>query len=146
MPPVAVYRLAEVAEHNKSHGDDRSVWTVIHDKVYDITHLLLEHPGGEEVLIENAAGVDSTESYEDTWPSSDNREMLKDFYIGELHEEDQTGRMVEQKHFNLRGTQESEPTDDTSFAFYLLPSIVLVLASIPTILFFLQNDLDSNSK
>ena len=32
--------------------------------MYDITGLLGEHPGGEEPLVEEAAGRDSTESYE----------------------------------------------------------------------------------
>ena len=139
MKEVAVYRLAEVSKHKKCRGDDRSVWTVIHDKVYDITNLLLEHPGGEEVLIENAAGVDSTESYEDTWPSNDNREMLKDFYIGELHLDDRTGKAVKQKYFDLRETQEDESTDSTSLTFYLFQSIVILLVSIPTVFLIYQN-------
>ena len=102
-----VYKLEEVKEHNKSKGEDRSIWVVIHDKVYDITKFLdevilfymlhaleltifLQHPGGEEILIENA-GTDSTESFEDVGHSSDAREMLEAYYVGELHEEDKTG-------------------------------------------------------
>jgi len=85
-----VYKLEEVKEHNKSKGEDRSIWVVIHDKVYDITKFLDEHPGGEEILIENA-GTDSTESFEDVGHSSDAREMLESYYVGELHEEDKTG-------------------------------------------------------
>ena len=102
-----VFKLEEVKEHNKSKGEDRSIWVVIHDKVYDITKFLdevilfcmlhalefnifLQHPGGEEILIENA-GTDSTESFEDVGHSSDAREMLEAYYVGELHEEDKTG-------------------------------------------------------
>lgn len=50
----------------------------------------MQHPGGEEILIENA-GTDSTESFEDVGHSSDAREMLESYYVGELHEEDKTG-------------------------------------------------------
>ena len=39
---VKVFRLTEVAEHNKSKGEDKSIWIVIHDKVYDITKFLDE--------------------------------------------------------------------------------------------------------
>ena len=101
-----IFRLTEVAEHNKSKGEDKSIWTVIHDKVYDITKFLDEvfkgleeyidhwivfkHPGGEEILIENA-GIDATENFEDVGHSSDAREMLEEYYIGEVHEEDKTG-------------------------------------------------------
>merc|ERR1711978_69613 len=87
------FSLEEVSNHNKSRGEDRSIWTVIHDKVYDITKFLDEHPGGEEILIENA-GIDSTENFEDVGHSSDAREMLDEFYIGDLHEDDKTGSKV----------------------------------------------------
>ena len=87
---VKVFRLVEVALHNKSRGADKSIWAVIHDKVYDITNFLDEHPGGEEILIENA-GSDITEHFEEVGHSSDAREMLEEYYIGDLHEEDKTG-------------------------------------------------------
>merc|ERR1739848_486511 len=82
-----VFRLTEVAEHNKAKGEDKSIWTVIHDKVYDITKFLDEHPGGEEILIENA-GLDSTEAFEDVGHSTDAREMLREYLVGELIEKD----------------------------------------------------------
>uniref|UniRef100_A0A8C4SZN8 Cytochrome b5 type B n=1 Tax=Erpetoichthys calabaricus TaxID=27687 RepID=A0A8C4SZN8_ERPCA len=47
----------------------KNTWVIIHDKVYDVTHFLDEHPGGEEVLLEQAGG-DATEK------------MLKQHYIG----------------------------------------------------------------
>lgn len=122
------FRLREVAEHNISHGDNRSIWTVIHDKVYDITNLLTEHPGGEEVLIENAAGVDSTENYEDTWPSNDNREMLKDFYIGDLHEDDKTGRKIPMKHFHVLKSKEEDTKEQFSCNIFLSVILIFLLA------------------
>ncbi|XP_009475730.1 PREDICTED: cytochrome b5 type B [Nipponia nippon] len=45
------------------------------------------HPGGEEVLLEQA-GRDATESFEDVGHSTDAREMLKQYYIGEIHPHD----------------------------------------------------------
>merc|ERR1712113_406996 len=58
------YSLEEVESHNIGRGPDKSVWMVIHDKVYDVTKFLDEHPGGEEILIESA-GKDATEAFED---------------------------------------------------------------------------------
>ncbi|KFO72586.1 Cytochrome b5 type B, partial [Cuculus canorus] len=49
--------------------------------------LLFQHPGGEEVLLEQA-GRDATESFEDVGHSTDAREMLKQYYIGEVHPHD----------------------------------------------------------
>jgi len=76
-----VYTLEEIAEHNKKD----SCWMVIHDKVYDVTKFLDEHPGGEEVLLDSG-GADGTESFEDVGHSTDAREMMLDYYIGELPE------------------------------------------------------------
>lgn len=78
-----IYSLAEVQKHKTSS----SLWLVIHNKVYDVTQFLDEHPGGEEVMIEQAGG-DGSESFEDVGHSSDARELMKDYYIGELAEED----------------------------------------------------------
>ncbi|XP_063970079.1 cytochrome b5-like [Lytechinus pictus] len=78
-----IYSLDEVKKHKTSS----SLWLVIHNKVYDVTDFLDEHPGGEEVMIEQAGG-DGSESFEDVGHSSDARELMKDYYIGELAEED----------------------------------------------------------
>ncbi|XP_021112132.1 cytochrome b5 type B isoform X1 [Heterocephalus glaber] len=80
---VTYYRLEEVAKHNSV----KELWLVIHGRVYDVTRFLDEHPGGEEVLLEQA-GVDASESFEDVGHSSDAREMLKQYYIGDIHPND----------------------------------------------------------
>ncbi|XP_042776692.1 cytochrome b5 type B isoform X1 [Panthera leo] len=80
---VTYYRLEEVAKHNSM----KEIWLVIHGRVYDITRFLNEHPGGEEVLMEQA-GADASESFEDVGHSSDAREMLKQYYIGDVHPND----------------------------------------------------------
>ncbi len=46
---------------------------------------LFQHPGGEEVLLEQS-GKDSTEQFEDVGHSSDAREMMNKYKIGELAE------------------------------------------------------------
>lgn len=45
---------------------------------------LLQHPGGEEVLREQAGG-NATESFEDVGHSTDAREMASSLMIGEVH-------------------------------------------------------------
>lgn len=44
----------------------------------------MQHPGGEEVLREQAGG-DATENFEDVGHSTDARTMSESFIIGELH-------------------------------------------------------------
>lgn len=80
---VKYYRLSEIEGQNTF----KSTWIIINNNVYDVTTFLEEHPGGEEVLREQAGG-DATESFEDVGHSSDAREMAKDMLIGELHPED----------------------------------------------------------
>ncbi|XP_071494324.1 cytochrome b5-like [Diadema antillarum] len=82
-PKPTIYRLEEVQKHKSGS----SLWLVIHNQVYDVTKFLDEHPGGEEVLIEQAGG-DGSESFEDVGHSSDARELMKDYHIGELADED----------------------------------------------------------
>ncbi|KAM4534271.1 cytochrome b5 [Odontesthes bonariensis] len=81
---VKYYRLSEIEEQNSF----KSTWIIIHNKVYDVTKFLEEHPGGEEVLREQAGG-NATESFEDVGHSSDAREMASSMVIGEVHPDDQ---------------------------------------------------------
>lgn len=46
---------------------------------------LLQHPGGEEVLLEQA-GKDGSEAFEDVGHSSDARDLMVKYKIGELIE------------------------------------------------------------
>ncbi|KAF3832642.1 hypothetical protein F7725_026307 [Dissostichus mawsoni] len=89
---VKYYTLEEIRLHNMS----TDTWLIIHDKVYDLTGFLEEHPGGEEVLIEQA-GSDATESFEDVGHSTDAREMLMQYYVGELHMEDNYAKSGESR-------------------------------------------------
>ncbi|XP_060109728.1 cytochrome b5 type B [Heteronotia binoei] len=77
------FTLAEVAKRNT----EKETWLVIHGRVYDVTRFLNEHPGGEEVLLEQA-GRDATESFEDVGHSADAQEMLTQYLIGEVHPSD----------------------------------------------------------
>ncbi|XP_077144637.1 cytochrome b5 type B [Ranitomeya variabilis] len=80
---VTYYSLEDVRKRNSA----KELWLVIHGRVYDITRFVEEHPGGEEVLFEQA-GADATESFEDVGHSVDAREMLKQYYVGDLHPDD----------------------------------------------------------
>ncbi|XP_068437488.1 cytochrome b5 [Clinocottus analis] len=77
------FRLSEIEEQNTF----KSTWIIINNKVCDVTKFLEEHPGGEEVLREQAGG-DATESFEDVGHSTDAREMMQGMVIGELHPDD----------------------------------------------------------
>ncbi|CAJ1049618.1 cytochrome b5 [Xyrichtys novacula] len=107
---VKYYTLEDIRIHNLSND----TWLIIHDKVYDITTFLEEHPGGEEVLLEQA-GADATESFEDVGHSTDAREMLEQYYIGELHME-------------TENTNSGESS--TSWTTWLIPAIVATVVGV----------------
>ncbi|KAK2041301.1 cytochrome b5 [Colletotrichum somersetense] len=69
----------DVAEHNTK----KDLYMVIHDKVYDVTKFVDEHPGGEEVLLD-VGGQDATEAFEDVGHSDEARETLEQLHIGVL--------------------------------------------------------------
>ncbi|KAJ2951472.1 hypothetical protein O0L34_g13623 [Tuta absoluta] len=65
----------------KKHKRPKSCWIIIHNKVYDVSRFLSEHPGGEDTLLE-VAGSDATQAFEDVGHSDDARIMLKQYEIG----------------------------------------------------------------
>lgn len=56
--PVTSYSLSEIAKH----GDATSCWTMIEDKVYDLTEYIEKHPGGSKAILA-ICGEDGTSSF-----------------------------------------------------------------------------------
>ncbi|XP_019697682.1 cytochrome b5 isoform X3 [Harpegnathos saltator] len=81
--PVKLFTREEVLKQSTLENSD--TWIIIHNEIYNVTSFLNEHPGGEEVLLEQN-GLDATEAFEDIGHSSDARELMISFKIGELVE------------------------------------------------------------
>ncbi|KAK6477167.1 cytochrome b5 [Huso huso] len=113
---VKYYTLEEI----KRHSSSKDVWIIIHEKVYDITSFLEEHPGGEEVLMEQAA-ADATENFEDVGHSTDAREMLKQYFIGELHPDDRKKDSSKDVLITTSSSQSSMWTN------WLIPAVAAVV-------------------
>ncbi|XP_011871054.1 PREDICTED: cytochrome b5 isoform X2 [Vollenhovia emeryi] len=75
---VRTIHLAEVGGHDEP--DD--CWLVIYDYVYDLTEFLMEHPGGQEIILEHA-GRDATLPFLSTGHSP-GWAILDKYKIGEL--------------------------------------------------------------
>ncbi|PGH18237.1 hypothetical protein AJ79_00576 [Helicocarpus griseus UAMH5409] len=80
---AATYSMDEVRKHSKA--DD--LWMVLHNKVYNVTKYLDDHPGGPDIMIE-VGGTDATEAFEEIGHSDDAREAMQPFYIGDLATEE----------------------------------------------------------
>ncbi|XP_035599428.1 cytochrome b5-like [Oncorhynchus keta] len=115
---VTYYTLEEVKTHNKR----TDAWLIIHDKVYNITSFLAEHPGGEDVLMAQA-GTDATVSFEDVGHSKDARAMLIKYYIGEL-------KMDDRKDGAKEEFVTTSGDGSSSWTTWLVPAIVAVVVGI----------------
>ncbi|KAG0292485.1 hypothetical protein BGZ98_002561, partial [Dissophora globulifera] len=71
MAQTKTYTAADLAQRNTKDN----LFVAIHGKVYD-------HPGGEEVLLEEA-GRDATESFEDVGHSDEARDIMSKLYVGD---------------------------------------------------------------
>ncbi|EDW89200.1 cytochrome b5 [Drosophila yakuba] len=115
------FTRAEVAKHNTN----KDTWLLIHNNIYDVTAFLNEHPGGEEVLIEQA-GKDATENFEDVGHSNDARDMMKKYKIGELVESERTS--VAQKSEPTWSTDQQ--TEESSVKSWLVPLVLCLVATL----------------
>jgi len=124
------YSLKEISEHK----DKKSIWILIHDNVYDVTKFLEEHPGGEEVLLEQG-GKDSTENFEDVGHSTDARTLMKDFLIGEVIDSEKTNK-------DDQGAKKwTDDTEDnqSSWKSWLIPMVLALGASMIFRYFFIKH-------
>ncbi|CAD7013647.1 cytochrome b5 [Ceratitis capitata] len=118
---IKVFTREEVSKHNTN----KNTWLIIHNNVYDVSEFLNEHPGGEEVLIEQG-GKEATESFEDVGHSSDAREMMAKYKIGELVEAERTN-VPEKSEPTWNADQK---TEDSSMRSWLLPLVLGLLATV----------------
>ncbi|KAJ5525599.1 uncharacterized protein N7503_010261 [Penicillium pulvis] len=79
MSETKEFTLKEVEAHNTK----KDLYMVIHDKVYDCSSFVDEHPGGEEVLLD-VGGQDGTEAFEDVGHSDEAREILDGLLVGNV--------------------------------------------------------------
>nr|Q9HFV1.1 RecName: Full=Cytochrome b5 [Rhizopus stolonifer]AAG23835.1 cytochrome b5 [Rhizopus stolonifer] len=112
-----IFSLDEVSKH-KTKSD---LWVVIHNKVYDITRFVVEHPGGEEVLVDEG-GKDATEAFEDIGHSDEAREMLEEYLIGSLDEASRT------KEYNVNVIRAGELPEEKkgSSLRIILPALAII--------------------
>ncbi|XP_014488145.1 PREDICTED: cytochrome b5 isoform X1 [Dinoponera quadriceps] len=150
--PPKFFTRAEVAEHVGS----TNTWIIIHNKVYNVTSFLNEraalyaccsllavfrnqlllivlrasskHPGGEEVLLEQN-GQDATEAFEDIGHSTDARQLMETFKIGELVEEEKV-KDAKKKSIYWSNDNPDEENFSGSWRSWLIPIALGVLATL----------------
>ncbi|CAK3953418.1 cytochrome b5 [Lecanosticta acicola] len=98
------FTYSDVSEHTSK----KDLYLVIHDKVYNTSSFVDEHPGGEEVLLD-VGGQDATEAFEDVGHSDEAREILEGLLVGNLkrQEGDPAPKTATQQVSEIRKTSSS---------------------------------------
>jgi cytochrome b involved in lipid metabolism len=73
-----VYTWEEIKKHTTRES---GVWVVINDHVYDVSSFMLEHPGGDDTLLE-VAGRDATADFTEIGHSSATIPLMAKCLIG----------------------------------------------------------------
>lgn len=107
-----------------SKTDPKLTRFILHDKVYDVTQFLNEHPGGEEILLDHK-GVDASEDFDDVGHSTDAHELMKKYLIGELVKEERTNSQPKQG-WAAGNSKTPQPVQGPPTLFYMLIGSVIV--------------------
>ena len=110
------FTYSDVSEH----ATKKDLYMVIHDKVYNASSFVDEHPGGEEVLLD-VGGQDSTEAFEDVGHSDEAREILEGLLVGKLKRQE-----GDPKPKSYGQTSTTTATTDSASAGVGLYAIILI--------------------
>eukprot|EP00695_Tsukubamonas_globosa_P002044 TRINITY_DN311_c0_g1_i3.p1 TRINITY_DN311_c0_g1~~TRINITY_DN311_c0_g1_i3.p1 ORF type:complete len:131 (+),score=52.14 TRINITY_DN311_c0_g1_i3:69-461(+) len=122
------FTAAEISKHD-THED---CWIIVRKKVYDVTRFLDDHPGGGEVIVEQAGG-DSTNAFEGVGHSEQAKKDLENYYIGDLSEE--AGSATTAGAAASASAKKEESSG--GFSKFLVP---VVIAAIGGVLFFSRSN------
>ncbi|XP_016152162.1 PREDICTED: cytochrome b5 isoform X2 [Ficedula albicollis] len=91
---------------------------------FDTRSIGFEHPGGEEVLREQAGG-DATENFEDVGHSTDARTLSESFIVGELHPDDRS--KIQKPTETLITTVQST---SSSWSNWVIPAVAAIIVAL----------------
>ncbi|KOX74309.1 Cytochrome b5 [Melipona quadrifasciata] len=119
------YTRSEVASSNSDRN--RTIF-IIHDKVYDVTTFLNEHPGGEEILLDHG-GKDASEDFDDVGHSQDALDLMKKYLVGELIESEKTGSKPKQTWTSdyLKDKQNKDNREMSPFVWVSVLAVVMAV-------------------
>ncbi|KAJ1654124.1 hypothetical protein IWQ61_005886 [Dispira simplex] len=119
MTEIQTFTASQVNAHNKKSD----LWCILSGKVYDVTKFVDEHPGGEEVLLEHA-GLDCTEAFEDVGHSEDARDLLAEYYVGDL--EGSSEPAGPPKPTSRKENITTDKSSDSNMLTYMIPIVVFI--------------------
>lgn len=115
-----LFTRQEVEAHNSRQG----ALIILDNVVYDVTSFLEEHPGGVEVMLDNA-GRDASQCFHDVGHSDDALEWRKRFEVGQVA----TAERWPVRSLGTGGTAYSEPLKLQELAALVSPPLALAAAA-----------------
>ncbi|PGH33905.1 hypothetical protein GX50_03305 [[Emmonsia] crescens] len=109
----------EVAEHNTK----KDLYVTVHDKIYNVSSFVDEHPGGEEVLLD-VGGQDATDAFEDVGHSDEAREILAGLLVGTVKRI--PGDPAPKAQYPPASSSAKSPQDSTGLGVGLYAIIILL--------------------
>nr|XP_033321210.1 cytochrome b5-like isoform X1 [Megalopta genalis] len=101
------FTRSEVADGS---GKEKTL-IILHDKVYDVTCFLNEHPGGEEILQEHS-GKDGSEDFDDVGHSKDAFDLMKKYVVGELVDSEKSNKNPKEGWASSYGKETQKKEED----------------------------------
>ncbi|KAJ1293559.1 hypothetical protein BS78_01G077700 [Paspalum vaginatum] len=128
MPTLTkLYSMKEAALHNTPED----CWVVVDGKIYDVTKYLEDHPGGADVLLE-ATGKDATEEFDDAGHSKSAKELMQDYFIGEL---DTTPEIPEMEVIRKEDTGFASKLMDNALLYWAIPAAAIGISVVVAFLY-----------
>jgi cytochrome b involved in lipid metabolism len=90
-------------EEVKLHNKENDIWVLYKGKVYDLSKFYKSHPGGPDVIEENAGGKDATKIFDDANHPKNSRKEMETYCIGELIENKKFTKLEEIAEHNKPG-------------------------------------------
>jgi cytochrome b involved in lipid metabolism len=117
-------REITLEELKLNDGENRDLWVLIHDKVYDLTNF--KHPGGKEILMD-PIGEDRGDEF-DSIHSPAVKEEMKKYFIGRLKKE--VKEKTSDKKYDDADRSEKIKTQSSGVSVILVLILLLVVAFI----------------
>ncbi|OAX43268.1 cytochrome b5 [Rhizopogon vinicolor AM-OR11-026] len=110
-------------EELKQNSTKKSLYVLIHSQVYDVTKFIDEHPGGDDVILAEAA-KDATQAFEDVGHSDEARELLPGLLVGDF-EKDGVSHRNYSASSSSSGASVSDAVEQGSNLMYFVPLTLL---------------------
>ena len=88
------YRLTEISKHKTKES---GIWVTFNDGVYDITHFIEGHPGGEKILLASGGQLEPFWEMYAVHKNSAVFEILEELRIGNIHPSDKAKMTAKKK-------------------------------------------------